>query len=646
MTDLDGQIVGERYRILSTIASGGMATVYLAEDSRLERRVALKLVHPHLAAEPNFRAKFLQEAKIAARLSHPNLVNVFDQGEWNDRPFLVMEYVPGITLRDALSRFGALDASRSLDAIEPTLQGLAAAHQAGILHRDIKPENILLADNGSVKLSDFGLARSVNNQTSADSLVGTAAYLSPELIERGYIDERSDIYAIGIVLYELLTGKQPFKGDQAIQIAMAHTSQKTPLPSDSIPSIPRDLDELVGWMTEKNPALRPANADAVLAIIKKLRAGIAVAQQRRDAGQMASSGIQQTTPLTFSAANQTELIDGIEPQATAAATEVLGTAQTVGSAQTEIFNFSDSPVEASSRPNHKRPKSPLFKVIIAAALTVLLGMGVGWWFGAGPNGFKAVPDLANRTVDEAQAALVELNPNIKISEESDSETAAGYIIRTEPAAGSWFFGGDLVLVVSTGPEMLAAPKLVGKTLPEAQAAILAQGFKLGSVNSFFDQAPIGTVFEHTGSDGTTLAEGSAIDLKVSLGKIPLVVELTEDQAKIALSAVGISVAEVITEFSDKVAAGKVISLVPLTEPLGESGSVNLIVSKGPNLVAMPNLVGETLLAAKTALEQLGLTVTVNTDQLQSRWGIAKVKTTSPAAGTMVKVGSGVTISSR
>lgn len=636
MTDIAGQIVGDRYLILSTIAAGGMATVYLAEDSRLERKVALKLVHPHLAADEVFKAKFQQEAKIAARLAHPNLVNVFDQGEWRGLPYLVMEYVQGITLREALNRFGALDANRCLDAIEPALQGLAAAHRAGILHRDIKPENILLADNGSVKLSDFGLARSITNQTAADSLVGTAAYLSPELIERGSVDERSDIYAVGIVMYELLTGKQPFTGDEAIQIAIAHTNQATPKPSATIANIPIDFDDLVLWLTEKNPAARPANADAVLSIIKRLRAGDSIAVQKSQtyATQSPNSPAAATKPLNLTQLQQTEIISSTLQ------------AETLAPGQTEVFEFSDDQLNVTSSSVNKKTTTPVFKVILAAALTVLLGLGVGWWFGSGPNGFKVVPDLTNRTVDEAQTSLIELNPELLIVEESNADIAAGYIIRTEPSAGSWFFGGKLNLIVSTGPQMISAPNLIGKSLPEAQAEIIANGLKLGTVGSFFDQSPIGTVFAYSGDDGNKIAEGSAIDLKVSLGQIPIVAEMNADLAIAALGAVGISVAEKIEEFSDTVAAGKVISVIPLAEPLGENGSVNLVVSKGPNLIAMPNLIGETLLAAKTALEQLGLFVTVNTDQLQSRWGIAKVKSTNPAAGKMVKVGSTVTISSR
>jgi serine/threonine-protein kinase len=204
--NLVGRLIADRYLVQSLIARGGMSSVYLAMDERLERQVAVKVIYAHLAENPSFREKFIREAKTAARLNHPNLVNVFDQGQDQELTFLVMEYVPGMTLRDALKKFGKLSPARALDLFEPILQGLAAAHRGGILHRDLKPENVFLADDGRIKLGDFGLARNVDANTSTGSLIGTIAYLSPELITRGVADARSDVYAAGILLYELLTG--------------------------------------------------------------------------------------------------------------------------------------------------------------------------------------------------------------------------------------------------------------------------------------------------------------------------------------------------------------------------------------------------------------------------------------------------------
>ena len=264
MSNLIGQLIGNRYRVESQVASGGMATVYLATDQRLDRQVAIKVIHQHLANDPNFQEKFVLEAKTAAKLAHPNLVNVFDQGTDAGTTYLVMEYVPGITLRDALNEYGPLPAVRALEMMAQILSGLAAAHRAGILHRDLKPDNVLLADDGRVKLGDFGLARAISAHTSTGDLVGTIAYLSPELVTRGQADARSDVYAAGILLFELLTGKQPFEGEQAVQIAYQHANSTVPAPSGLASETPQAVDRLVAWATAKLPADRPADAGELL----------------------------------------------------------------------------------------------------------------------------------------------------------------------------------------------------------------------------------------------------------------------------------------------------------------------------------------------------------------------------------------------
>ncbi|MEQ1736945.1 MAG: protein kinase, partial [Rhodoglobus sp.] len=241
-----GRLIDGRYQVRSRIARGGMATVYLATDLRLERRVAMKVMHGHLADDESFKQRFIQEARSAARLAHPNVVNVFDQGQDAESAYLVMEYLPGITLRDLLQEYGSLTPEQTLDISEAVLAGLAAAHKAGIVHRDLKPENVLLADDGRIKIGDFGLARAANNNTATGAaLLGTVAYLSPELVTRGVADTRSDIYAVGIMMYEMLTGEQPFRGEQPMQIAYQHANDAVPTPSSVNTRIPAELDELV-----------------------------------------------------------------------------------------------------------------------------------------------------------------------------------------------------------------------------------------------------------------------------------------------------------------------------------------------------------------------------------------------------------------
>src|ERR1700710_1661323 len=259
------RLVDGRYQVTSRIARGGMATVYVANDLRLDRRVAIKIMHGHLADDEALRERFVQAARAAARLAPPNVVSVFDQGQDDEMAYMVMEYLPGMTLRDLLKDYGRLTTEQTLDIMEAVLGGLAAAHKAGIVPRDVKPENVLLADDGRIKIGDFGLARAASaNTATGQALLGTIAYLSPELLTRGVADTRSDIYAVGIMLYEMLTGEQPFKGEQPMQIAYQHANDSVPTPSDKNSRIPVELDELVLWATAREPDERPRDAKAML----------------------------------------------------------------------------------------------------------------------------------------------------------------------------------------------------------------------------------------------------------------------------------------------------------------------------------------------------------------------------------------------
>lgn len=254
-----GRTLDDRYRVRSRIARGGMGMVYLADDLRLGRKVAVKIMHPHLVDDDTFVRRFEKEAHAAARLNDQNVVNVFDQGFDGEAPYLVMEYVPGITLRQLLKQQKRLTADQAIEISEAVLSGLSAAHQAGFIHRDVKPENVFLADDGGIKIGDFGLARSASaNTTTGQALLGTIAYLSPELVTRGVADARSDVYAFGIMLYEMLTGVQPYRGEQAVQIAYMHAHEDVPAPSQVSSESTPELDELVRWTTARDPGKAPA----------------------------------------------------------------------------------------------------------------------------------------------------------------------------------------------------------------------------------------------------------------------------------------------------------------------------------------------------------------------------------------------------
>lgn len=635
MANLIGSVIAERYRIDKFVAQGGMATVYLAEDLRLDRKVAVKIIHPHLATNSSFRDKFIREAKMAARLSHPNLVNVFDQGTDGSTAYLVMEYVEGITLRNALDDFGALESIRALDLFEHLLSGLAAAHNAGVLHRDLKPENVLLANDGRIKIGDFGLARETDNHTATDSIVGTVAYLSPELVTRGIADARSDVYAAGILLFELVTGRQPFQGDQAVQVAYQHAHSNVPAPSSVNPEVTPAVDEIVLWATAKNPDDRAADAGALLAAVRRAKTAL-----KRGDG---NATMRLSTPVDSS----TTVLSGAELPEPALDSKVNAT-QVLGSQDnaTQVFGSFDLTEPTLTPLESLGQRRWGLRLVISTVLIVLLGSGAGWWFGSGPGGFSAIPDLTNRTQAEAQAALAPFGAPTSITSEPSNTISKGQVIRTEPAAGSWYFFGEIKLVISSGPKLAKVPNLVGLDVATATAKLLASGFTLGEVSSWFSAKPVGQVYEYLGSTGEQVPEGSAIKLKVSLGSIPVVAGLDQALAIGMIQGVGLKVSEITQEFSETVAKGQVISVTPITEPLGAGGEVRLLVSKGPNVVIMPAVVGETISAAKTALESLGLSVLVDTNQLQSKWGIAKVKRASVAAGTSLRSGDSVTISSK
>lgn len=645
MPELVGRLIGERYRIDKLVARGGMATVYSATDSRLERQVALKIIHPHLASDISFREKFIREARIAARLSHPNLVNVFDQGQDGDLAFMAMEFVSGINMRDALKDFGALDATRALDLFEPILAGLAAAHRAGILHRDLKPENVLLANDGRIKLGDFGLARDIDNHTGSGSLIGTVAYLSPELVLRGVADARSDIYAAGIMLFEMLTGRQPFQGEQAVQVAYQHANHSVPAPSTLNPIVPPLLDELVLWASAREPAHRPSDAVELLAVVQ--RAKIELKAGRKNT-TLRVPQLDQTVKIAnkdgLGSALQEQKLQENFSDINSNKTQVLGNEDDHNATQS-FDSFQQDQVEPTGLEKLAKRRIGA-KFLIGTFLAVLLGSGAGWFFSSGPGGLNAIPNLISRTVDQAQVSLAPLNADIAIIEENSLTVAKGLVTRTEPEAGSLYFGGTIKIFVSSGPKLVTAPDLIGKSLSVATEAVLAAGFSIGEVKSFFNEANPESVFGYLGDDGTKIPEGSSINISLSLGPVPNVAGLDQAAAVSSIESAGLVIKEIRQEFNDSVPAGRVIELMPLVEPLSVNSEVDLLVSKGPNVVTVPNMVGQTILAAKSALENLGLTVVVNTDQLTTRWGIVRVKRQSVSANTQLRVGDSVTISTR
>jgi beta-lactam-binding protein with PASTA domain/tRNA A-37 threonylcarbamoyl transferase component Bud32 len=633
-----GRLIDGRYQVRSRIARGGMATVYLATDLRLERRVAIKIMHGHLADDNAFRSRFIQEARSAARLAHPNVVNVFDQGQDADIAYLVMEHLPGITLRDLLKDYGRLTPEQTMDILEAVLSGLAAAHKAGIVHRDVKPENVLLADDGRIKIGDFGLARAVNNNTATgQALLGTVAYLSPELVTRGIADARSDIYALGIMTYEMLTGEQPYVGEAPMQVAYQHANDTVPMPSLVAPGVPEELDELVTWATARDPEERPRDArvmlDQLLEVEKTVRPGADTAQQST-----------VVLPRTLSASADAE-------------TQVMGRGPL---ATTTTTAFAPPPAEDDAEPDpatqlaesaKKRHRRGYWWLALVVLLTAVAGT-LGWYFGAGPGSEVPVPTLISVSPEDATAQLAELDLVAETESVFSTEIEAGLVTGTEPADGSRVAkGSTVVLNVSAGPQPIVLPKLRGLDEESAIAAMTDALAVPGSVDRMFNpDFEDGVVFYAArASDGVDVSEGgdafegSTIDYVVSLGDVIEVAGESLDDAIDILAGQGLEGQSGEERYSETVPKGDVISAAPgAAGPIRVGSPITLTVSRGPEPVVVPNVVGMGWSEATQTLADLGFELSYNpgADAIAA---LLSVQSMDPAAGTSLPRGSTITL---
>ncbi len=626
-----GRLIDGRYQVRSRIARGGMATVYLATDLRLERRVAIKIMHGHLADDNTFKSRFVQEARSAARLAHPNVVNVFDQGQDSDMAYMVMEYLPGITLRDLLKDYGKLTPEQAVDILTAVLGGLAAAHNAGIVHRDLKPENVLLADDGRIKLGDFGLARATSaNTATGQALLGTIAYLSPELVTRGVADARSDIYALGIMMYEMLTGEQPFVGEAPMQIAYQHANDSVPAPSLKMPQLPRELDELVLWATARDPEDRPRDAGEMLAHLNSISEGMA------SAGGVNATGATAAFPAAL--APTMVMNSTVDDFAGAdAETQIIGSAQHRPAAHPAPTDDNASALRSKAAKRKRRG------VWLAAGIVLLAGVaaGTGWFFGAGPGSFVSVPVVSGATYDEAVSIIDEagLAAAGETTECTHPTIAPDLVVSSDPAADTSIARGGVVeLCLSIGPAIIDVPSVVGTDEASARTALSA--FTVAEVSDvqFTDEQPAGNVIAVLGADGApvgaTAAEASEMSLVVSAGPVPDVGGQSVADATSTLEAVGLVAVPTDPVFSDDVASGAVISAdVEGDGPVRPGASVVLSISKGPDNVDVPNVVGMTFKAARDALEQLDFAVkSVDVPGLLE--AVVPVNEQSPGAGPL------------
>lgn len=659
---LVGRLVDGRYEVVSRIARGGMATVYLAVDRRLDRDVALKVMHPHLAeggAGADFVARFRREARAAARLTHPGLVGVLDQGVDGETSYLTMEYVDGTNLRRHLAERGALTVGDALGILERVLDALAAAHRVGLVHRDIKPENVLIATDGRVKLADFGLARAVTEVTSTTTgtVLGTVAYLAPELVTRGASDARTDVYAAGILLFEMLTGRQPFTGETPIQVAFQHVNSDIPAPSDLVRWLPVEVDELVTALAAREADDRPVDAAAALEQLRRTRVCLDGATLARAAEVPASVTLPSATdpePTDAPAPvadgdpasgrglvrreDETTRLDVAEAGRTVALPIGTGLRTAAPATRSDDTSTTDA-----------RPRRRARWVALLAVLVALVAAGAWWFMTSGPGAYTRVPEILMLTSDEAVAVLDESGLDSDPVEEFDSTAPEGTVFRSDPAPGERVRkDGTVTFAVSKGPDLVAVPAgLVGAMQADAQAALeaadLVAEYAPGD-DHYDDAAPLGSVLAASAEPGAMIERGSAVVLTLSDGPAPLtifsVVGAGQDEAVQQLTDAGLR-PEAVPAWSDTAPAGRVIAQEPKAGTAGHrTDTVTITVSQGPEPIAVPDLTGKQFSEAEAALKALGFAVK-RENVLGGIFGT--VRSQSTPAGEKLPKGSAVTL---
>lgn len=700
---LVGRLLDGRYRIGPRVARGGMASVYEATDTRLDRTVAVKVMHPGLGDDREFAERFVREARAAARLNHPHVVGVYDQGDdtsdGQDTVFLVMEYVPGHTLRDVIRKEAPMPPARALALLEPVVSALAAAHRAGLIHRDVKPENVLIADEahgGRVKVADFGLAKAVSADTQHTAtggvLIGTVSYLAPELVVDGRADARADVYAAGVVLYELLTGSKPHEGESPIQVAYRHVHHDVPMPSVVQPGIPDYVDALVARATSRDREHRAADAGVLLhqlhRVEQALRDGLAsdpdltsdLLPRRTPEADDAGPVGNDTTPEPFDAGalalltevdpRDSGLVDDGSPDRTtaierhlvptSAAPAPAPESAPVTEPMTAAVRPTAAPAASAPRPapgrapsrvapvaTTARRRSAKGPILLLLALLLVAGIGVGaYWFGWAR--YTTTPAVLNLDQAAATAELEAAGLEVEEGEPAYSENVApGLVIGTDPGPGDRVLsGGTVALVLSLGPERYDVPALEGSTEDQAQDALAATNLVFGeSRGRWSETVPEGQVIRTSPKAGTTLKPGAVVDLVLSRGRKPIEVRdftgKSFDDAREALEARRLEVSVAGEEFSDTVPEGFVISQDPTGGTLFRGDTVSFVVSQGPELVEVPRVRAMGVEAATSLLEGLGFAV--ETDEADGYLGLGFVFSSDPGSGESVPKGSTITL---
>jgi beta-lactam-binding protein with PASTA domain len=659
-TGLAGTLLEQRYRIDSLLARGGMSSVYRGTDTRLDRPVAIKIMDPRFADDRSFVDRFEREARSAARLHHPNIVTVHDQGVDGEHAYLVMELLDGGTLRDLLDQRGKLDVALALSIAEQMLEALSAAHTAGLVHRDVKPENLLLGRAGTppvgvVKVADFGLVRAVasTGATSSSVILGTVGYLSPEQVTAGAAGMRGDVYSAGIVLYEMLTGQVPYSGDTAISVAYRHVNDDVPAPGTLVPGLPAVLDDLVLRATRRDPEARPADAAAFLRRLHEVRASLGLGPVPipvlPPAGQ-AEPEADRTVPA-FSAVG-TAPVAG--PRGTRAMTR-LGHQPLVAHRQPQATRAAMTPPPAAYPPaaaetgpdEGRRKKAIALRVLLVLVIGGLIGTMVWWFAGGGKQIADAVdvPQVAGFDRPTAEKTLHDKGFSTRISQQASDTVRAGLAIGTTPSAGSSAAPGSVVtLVVSSGKPKV--PDIVGATREEAESSIVSQQLKAvhdPGKDSYSGTVPKDRVLTVSPQAGTPVAIGATVTYGLSKGNpptpVPNVAGKSHDQAFQILRQQGFEPFDAGTEFARGVPAGSVSRTSPAAGSRLDDTDGNRVGVFTSNAIEVPSVFGMGVAQAVQTLTDAGLQV--DGEGGGGRRGFSIVVGQDPDPGSFVQKGTKV-----
>jgi beta-lactam-binding protein with PASTA domain/predicted Ser/Thr protein kinase len=622
LSAVEERVLSGRYRIVRHLARGGMADVFEAEDTLLGRSVAVKLLHANFASDEAFVARFRREAQAAANLSHPNIVAIYDWGQDEGTYFMVMELIRGRTLREIIKTEGPLLPRRSAEIAAETAAALSIAHQHGVFHRDIKPGNIMITEDGSVKVTDFGIARALDDSeelTRTGAVIGTATYFSPEQAQGLPADERSDVYSLGIVLYEMLAGKPPFTGESPVAVAYQHVSEPAPAPDAVNPDVPPELSAIDEHAIQKKPADRYQTSDAF----------------RTDL-VLYLGGNEPVAAAALLAAASTAMIATPPPP------------QPAGGTPTSTTPL-DAPVQQRSQAGYWAAVGALI-VILLLGLWLLLQLLSG---GDAVEGTVEIPDLTGVPAEQAFEILQDMDLKVRAIQETSEEIAVGLVIRTNPPAESDVETGSFVdVIVSAGQEEFGVPNVIGENVDVAVSRIEAQGFTVGN-REYVDTDDVdeNLVIAQSPDGGSTAPPGTAVDLIVSAGpssiEVPDVSGKSVETATLELARAGFENIETEEVFDPDVLEGFVIETNPAAgQNVPRDATITIVASKGPEPVDIPNLVGMSTSQADQALTALGLVLSVSSQTVEvsvSSGLVGNVAEQSPTSGTTVEVGSVVTV---